>query len=156
VAKQSSVVKTWPPTKLLQCTMAHLPTSKFCPAAPRFVLVPPFPCAALPRQDGSQLKMSTQPSPAHMRSWLPCTAASYAAAVPEQQSRDTAGAASVPRSKQIRQPPPGSPAGIVQQAGIQVPPYCCGCGVKLQQVDPEAPGCVLGVCQGLHMPSLIP
>jgi hypothetical protein len=31
----------------------------------------------------------------------------------------------------------------VQQAGIQVPPYCCGCGVKLQQVDPEAPGCVM-------------
>eukprot|EP00983_Pelagomonas_calceolata_P015888 503699-Pelagomonas_calceolata.AAC.3 len=37
-------------------------------------------------------------------------------------------------------PKPSSPLAMVQQAGIQIPQYCCGCGVKLQQVDPEGSG----------------
>ncbi|KAF5839741.1 hypothetical protein DUNSADRAFT_18743 [Dunaliella salina] len=37
-------------------------------------------------------------------------------------------------------PKPSSPLALVQQAGIQIPQYCCGCGVKLQQVDPEGSG----------------
>lgn len=31
-------------------------------------------------------------------------------------------------------PPP------VQPVAVQIPQYCCGCGVKMQQADPEAPG----------------
>ncbi len=26
------------------------------------------------------------------------------------------------------------------QSSMQLPQYCCGCGVKLQQQDPDAPG----------------
>ena len=34
---------------------------------------------------------------------------------------------------------PGS-AIALQQVGVQLPERCCGCGIRLQQADPEAPG----------------
>lgn len=42
---------------------------------------------------------------------------------------------------------PSSPSGpsaagslAVQQLGLRLPERCCGCGINLQQTDPEAPG----------------
>jgi hypothetical protein len=55
------------------------------------------------------------------------------------------------RNAEERQlPPPSSklmssvsgPAALIalQQAGLQLPERCCGCGIRLQQADPEFPG----------------
>lgn len=46
-------------------------------------------------------------------------------------------AASAPSSSPLSGP--GS-AIALQQVGVQLPERCCGCGIRLQQADPEAPG----------------
>jgi hypothetical protein len=41
-------------------------------------------------------------------------------------------------------------ARIAQLLALQLPSYCCGCGVKLQQTDPDAPGCARVAQAGRH------
>ncbi|GAX86611.1 hypothetical protein CEUSTIGMA_g14019.t1 [Chlamydomonas eustigma] len=47
------------------------------------------------------------------------------------------------------------PAALIalQQAGLQLPERCCGCGIRLQQADPETPGYFVVPAKILEMAS---
>jgi len=83
---------------------------------------------------------SRRRSPIHLAPPPSLLLSSFATSAAAKSSADTspqgpgvaASAATMPKST--------SALATVQQAGIQIPQYCCGCGVKLQQVDPEGSG----------------
>lgn len=62
------------------------------------------------------------------------TAAARGAGAIDTSTQGTGVAAPAPKGV------PSPALALVQQAGIQIPQFCCGCGVRLQQTQPEATG----------------
>jgi len=80
--------------------------------------------------------------PAPMHHHLPAASSRFATSA--AVARGTTAADTSPQGPGMAAAPlaagPSPALLLVQQAGIQIPQYCCGCGVKLQQVEPENSG----------------